>query len=431
MKILAILPLIPWPLDRGDRMRAWEMLRELSLQGDLTIAIATRESLTLEARQAITGLCHALHVFSVGNVLWNVTVGVMHGMPPALSAYWNPQIVKSLRAMTSEGWDMVVAFQLRAAPYALRIDAAVRAIDFTDSLAMFRRRLPWIGRSGLQRLLLTGVDRIEARTASEFDVTWVCAIDDRQVIGQRSGRYPHLVPNGCIPVQRVAPYDSMGPLLFMGDMRYPANEDGILHFINTVWPAIHRGSEQWRLRITGRFTRRVTLAARRPGIDVLGPLQDVSVELDQTAAVINPVRYGSGSSRKIITGWAAGRPVISTRAGLRGLEYEDGHDVLAADTVDEWVRAVTWLRNNPASADDIGRAGWERARTSHDARHVWAMALVEGDLTKLGRASFGSVPGGQPYMAVGQVRAADRTSPVTLANTHGTGRNSIEGDTSK
>lgn len=377
MRILAILPLVPWPLDRGDRMRAWELLQELSERGELTIVMVTREPLAPEARGAVAQLAKSTHVFDIGSVFWNIVVGLSRGRPPALGAYWTRRVIHAMAALQTIGWDLVVAFQLRAAPYALAVGAPLHAIDFTDSLAMFRRRLPWFGRSGLQRLLLTGVDRVEAKVAGEFEIAWVSAPDDRQVIGHLSGRYPRLVPNGCVPVELPAPYDATGPLLFMGDMRYPANEDGIVHFLRTIWPSIHVGCPDCRLRIAGRMTRRVAHAARRAGVDVLGPLQDVTAELARAAAVVNPVRFGSGSSRKILTGWAAARPVISTSTGLRGLRHADREDILVADRPKEWFSTVAWMRANPRAAAELGRAGWMRAQAEHNARIAWASALTD------------------------------------------------------
>jgi glycosyltransferase involved in cell wall biosynthesis len=381
MRILAVVPLVPWPLDRGDRMRAWELLTELAHHGDLTLALTTREPLSSQARRALTGLSPSIHVYDVGSGVWNAVVGMLQGLPPALGAYWNPRIASQLR-IQDDPWDLVVAFQLRAAPYALTVNATVRAIDFTDSLAMFRKRLPWFGRSGLQRLLLTGVERVEARTPRQFDICWASAEDDARVISDLSGRSTMVVPNGCVPSPTIAPYESKGPLLFMGDMRYVANEDGIVHFVSAIWPAVYAQVPGCRLRIVGRPTRRVVKMVARPGIELVGPIPDVMDELTHAAAVINPVRYGSGSSRKVLTGWAAGRPVVSTRAGLRGLSYNEGTDILIADTPQQWVRTVTWIRMNPRSAADIGRAGWKRVRRAHDAGQAWAVALAASEITK-------------------------------------------------
>lgn len=393
MKILAVLPLIPWPLDRGDRMRAWELLQELTLHGELSVVIVARGAVHSEARTALEALAPSVHVFGVGSVPWNILAGVAHGLPPALGAYWSPQVAGALRAIQGSTWDLVVAFQLRAAPYALAVKAPVHAIDFTDSLSMFRRRLPWLGRSGLQRILLTGVDRVEAKAAVDFDLAWISAADDRQAIGEISGRYPQLVPNACVPVDRPAPYEVSGPLLFMGDMRYPANEDGIIHFMKTAWPAICRGCDGCRLRVAGRFTRRVVRAARHPGVEILGPLEDVGQELAGAGAVINPVRFGSGSSRKVLAGWAAARPVISTRSGARGLAYEDGRDILLADPPEAWLAAVQALRARPGAAEALGRAGWLRARSEHDASRAWAGALTAPSLAARSRATAQMAPG--------------------------------------
>lgn len=377
MKILAVLPLIPWPLDRGDRMRAWELLKELSTRGDLTVALLTRIDIDSAAHIALGDIATSLHVFNVGSVVRNVFAGLVRGLPPAIGAYWRPDLARALRKVGDTPWDLVVAFQLRAAPYALVLPSSCRAIDFTDSLTMFRRQLPIRGRAGLQRLLLAGVERLETELPARFDVCWVSAMDDAQAISDLSGRRPEVIPNGCEPVTTLSMYHGNGPLLFLGDMYYPANEDGIVSFVSDVWPTVCRRNPGTRLHIVGRASPRVMRALSQPGVTVLGPLADVTSEIGSASAIINPVRFGSGSSRKVLAGWAAGRPVISTRAGARGLAYAGGEDLLLADTPAQWAEVVAWIRSNPIKTAEIGKAGWKRARAEHDAREVWRRALPD------------------------------------------------------
>lgn len=389
MKILAILPLVPYPPDRGDRLRAWEMLNGLATAGDLEIVVIAVEPMSPGAVGAIKSLGGHLHYHQLDRTA--LGKGIMRTAlrrgAPSIGAYWQPALGRRLAWECPGPWDIVVAFQLRAAEYALVTEASVRALELTDSLSLYRGRLRDLGRSRTQRWALRGVDELERRVPRLFDICWVSALEDADAVAALSGVRPTVVPNGCIPVSDPSPYRPDGALLFLGDMRYPPNEDGILAFVETVWERLKEVYPNLTLHIIGRTTPRVERTAMRHGVVPTGPLEDVRGELETARAVINPVRFGSGSSRKVLAGCAAARPVISTQAGIRGLALKPGYDVLLAETPEDWVNSIAWLHDNPLDAEALGRRAWSLASTLYDAEHIWRTAL--STLGTLDNASSG------------------------------------------
>jgi glycosyltransferase involved in cell wall biosynthesis len=111
------------------------------------------------------------------------------------------------------------------------------------------------------------------------------------------------------------------------------------------------------------------VVGRRPGpglADWLGSVGGVELHTDvpsvdpfvTTAAVsINPMRSGSGVNIKMVAAMAAAAPVVSTRSGSRGLDWEPGTHLLVADEPAEFAVAVSGLLEDPARAEALGRAG--------------------------------------------------------------------------
>ncbi len=376
MRFLAVLPLVPYPPDRGDRMRAWEMITALSSFGHLTVAIVSSEapSTALTALRQFAKDAYWYRLDARGKLL-SMARGVVRGFPANISRYWSNDVRKCLQTDCRGPWDLILAYQLRAVPYVQGLPGGVRILDLTDSLSLYRHRLPWRGRSILHRLALTGVDKLETRLPRLFDMCWVSASDDAARLKQLSGISPRVVPNGCFPVSQPAPYQPDGPVVFMGDMRYPPNEDAILSFAHYVWPLVRQRQPHRRLRILGRPTRAVLALNRLTSVEVTDVQLSLERELQDAGVVINPVRFGTGSSRKILDAWAAARPVVSTRAGARGLPCRQGAEVLLADTLDEWLASLSWLTRHPAEAEDIGRRGWTLARAKYDAQVIWRKAF--------------------------------------------------------
>lgn len=377
MRILAVLPLVPYPPDQGDRLRAWEMLQALAWAGELHVRLVLREPASAAGAEALARLARSVQVIPLSrhDLLRGAIRGGLGGLPPTIAAYWPRR-----GGWPPEGeprWDVACAFQLRAAPYVESVAARFRVLELTDALGLYRRQVPARGRAGAQRLLLRGVERLERDLPPRFDEVWVSAQADADWIARLSGRRPRVVPNGCRPVAAPAPYRAEGPFLFVGNMRYPPNEDGVVWFARQIWPAFRAARPGRRLRLVGRGTQRVDGLARIAGVEVAGFVPDLDGELAGAAALLNPIRFGGGTNRKVLDAWAAARPVLSTPQGVRGFQAVDGREARVASSPGEWLERLTWVVDHPEEAAALGHRGWEFARRDLDADAVWRRAIAE------------------------------------------------------
>lgn len=369
-RVLAVLPLDPHPPDQGDRLRAWEMLQALAEPGGLTVVVVAPHPPAAATHAALAEVGAELRWEPLprAGLAARAALAVATGRPPGICAYWDPALRRRFAA-EREPWDAVVAFQLRAAPYALGAPARVRALELTDALGLYRRGLPLRGRAWRARLALRGVERLERVWPPRFGHVWISAQADADWIAGLSGRRPTVVPNGCRALAQPAPYRADGPVLFVGNMRYPPNEDAALWFAGRVWPEVRRAGD--RLRLVGRETPAVRRLAAVPGVEVAGFVPDVAAEFARASVVVNPVRFGGGSNRKVLDAWAAARPVLSTRVGARGLPGVVGEHLLCADAVGEWRERLAQFRADPEGAAALGERGWRLARETLDARRLW------------------------------------------------------------
>lgn len=379
MKILAVVPFSPYPPDQGDRMRAWDMLEALSDVGDLTVWIVSSKRVAEDSLRALRRIAQTVNVhrLTFSHVAWALASSAVVGGPIAVTQSWSESARRRIASDQDAPWDVACAFQLRTAPYVVHLAAGITVLEMTDALGLYRRRLPLRGRSLLHWLSLRGIDELERRMPSMFHRVWISAEADAQWIENLSSRRPQVVPNGCRAVTVPAPFRGDGPLLFVGNMRYPPNEDAVVWFARYVWPKLASTRVGAVLRIVGRTTPRVRRLARQPGIEVAGYVPDASLEVASAAVVINPVRFGSGSSRKVLDAWASGRPVVSTTIGVRGLGCRDGVDVLLADTTEAWCEKLTWLMDNPNAARELGLRGWNLALRTYDTSAIWRKALTD------------------------------------------------------
>lgn len=240
-------------------------------------------------------------------------------------------------ACSGGAYQGVVAFQLRTAPVARAISADWHILDLTDSLGLYRSRLG--GPATLaKRLHLQGVARAEAYWSRQFDESWVSADPDYRWLAERRVTNAAVVGNGVQEIVELPPGDPFR-LLFVGNMRYLPNRQGLTWFLRTVWPVL--ADLHYRLDVVGAGSE----AIRGKNVQGHGRVPDVAPFYRRCGVAISPVGMGAGTQNKILEALAHGRPVVAAAPALEGLTAAQGAAVLPARRLVEWQAQLARLHN--------------------------------------------------------------------------------------
>jgi glycosyltransferase involved in cell wall biosynthesis len=180
-----------------------------------------------------------------------------------------------------------------------------------------------------------------------------------------------VVPNG-VDAERYRP--RAGPprsdgrtVLFFGALDYYPNSEGLLSFLDEVWPSLVETHPGARMRILGRRPPPALLARQGPAIEVAGFVEDLRPSLAEAAVVVVPLRLGGGTRLKILEAMAMGKPIVSTSLGAEGLDATHGRELLLADDPARFAAEVRRVLDDPALAARLGKA----ARAFVERRFSW------------------------------------------------------------
>ncbi|MGY4711959.1 glycosyltransferase family 4 protein [Mycolicibacterium sp. CBM1] len=126
-------------------------------------------------------------------------------------------------------------------------------------------------------------------------------------------------------------YDGAPVFVFLGLLSLPHNDDGLRSFLRTVWPQILQRMPAARLRVIGREARPelMALAAEfAASVTIEGYVADLKGAIGGAAAMVNPLRFGSGIKLKVIEALSLALPVVSTPVGADGIARGPGTGVL-------------------------------------------------------------------------------------------------------
>jgi glycosyltransferase involved in cell wall biosynthesis len=204
---------------------------------------------------------------------------------------------------------------------------------------------------------------IEADFAKRSKVVCVCSEVDQQVLRRRDPQAEIAVVPNTVSIPPLVPSPGIAErvrLLFVGTLDYVANDDGLMWFLDKIWPRITAalGPNGCRFTIVGRNpSARILAFADGSQVCFTGYVSDVAPYYANSDIVIAPIRFGGGTRLKILEAMSYGRPVVSTSIGAEGIPAEKSVHIEHSDTCDGFAATVVRLAKDPIARERIGAAG--------------------------------------------------------------------------
>ncbi len=381
-RVLVIDEALPYPADSGKRIRTSELLARLTDQFEITLAYHVESPLPDEAidqaKRAGLSLLpvprrplvkHGLRfAWDLGrNVLLPVPYMVMGHRTSVMKRAVHDALHTLKPDLIHVEWTPLVANVPTDATVPVCISAHNIEADiwkrYHENETSFARRR-YIGMQHKK------VHRFEERALGAADAVTAVSEHDGDRIASWTGQ-PHVtvVPNGVNANYFARPPGAERDpdnMLFVGALDWRPNQDGLVWFLNEVYPSISTVRPSTRFSIVGRNPPRwlVEQAEAKDGVTVHGSVPDVRPYMAATSAFVVPLRIGGGSRLKICEALAMDAPVVSTSIGAEGLALGDG--IARADEAASFATAVVQMLNGPGEALRQMTRGRERVMQRYE-----------------------------------------------------------------
>jgi glycosyltransferase involved in cell wall biosynthesis len=372
MRILILTPRLPWPPLDGGRVAMSRLARSLANCGAEVEVLSLNPRKHRGAVQAPVPI-RAVDVDTsrvIGPLLRAAFSRVPFIVARFLSREYRSALDETLLRFRPEIVQIESPFLLPYAPKGIPVVLRSLNVEFRiwERLAQARRNplYRWIARS-LRRYEIREMNRLAAIIPiSEDDAA------DFRALGCTVPMY--VVPCGVVlppPASQLPAHATAG---FIGSLDYRPNQDAVLWIVEEIWPRIVARMPEAQLSIAGSAPPDwLRQEVERRGLALQANVPDPHAFVESLSVVLAPIRAGGGMRIKILEAMAAGKPVVATTLGARGM---DAKDVVIADDPDSFADAVVRLLRDPAEADRLGAAGRE-----HVAREYDSDALAAGLLT--------------------------------------------------
>lgn len=363
LPLLFLCHRIPYPPNKGDKIRAFHLLRHLSRHFDIYLASFVDDPKDWTGVNEVKKYCRETFFRPLKPRLATLRSlrGLLTGEALSLPYYAdNPMQRWVERTCATRNIRHTLVYSSAMAQFlpAGGKDFERKVIDFVDVDSDKWRQyavlkswpLSWLYHRESRCLL-----RCEQELAARFDAGLFVSSAEAALFRQLSPATAHKTGfyNNGVDCTYYDPHASATPavqnpfpadcqaLVFTGAMDYWPNVDAVIWFAHTVLPVLRAEHPALVFYIVGgKPTSNVLHLARLPGVTVTGRVPDVRPYLKYGVAVVAPMRVARGVQNKVLEGMAMALPVLVSRKGLEGIDAQHNEHVLLADSVDEYRRGV-------------------------------------------------------------------------------------------
>jgi sugar transferase (PEP-CTERM/EpsH1 system associated) len=374
---------IPFPPNKGDKIRSFHLLRHLGTRYDIHLGAFVDDPDDWQYQDALQPYCASIKLIPLNPHRARLAslTGLFSNEALSLPYYRSGELKHWAAGLAASG-TVTRGLAFSSAMAQFMPEGLVRRV--TDMVDVDSDK--WTQYASTQRWPLSWVyaregrklAEWEARVAQDFDATLLVSHDEAALLQQRvpSARGKIGAFENGVDAEYFSPardYPNPYPaevrgVVFTGAMDYWPNIDAVSWFAERIFPAVRDAVPAAQFTIVGsRPAAAVRALARQPGVVVTGGVPDVRPYLAHAACAVAPLRIARGVQNKVLEAMAMARPVVASAQAAEGIRAEAGRDFILAQGEAEFARAVVAQLQTPACA--------ARARDCILENYDWARNL--------------------------------------------------------
>jgi len=385
--LLLLIHRIPYPPNKGDKIRSWHLLKHLAGQYRVHLATFVDDPDDWQHVPHVEAQCASSHFAALHPLRARVrSLGALAtNRSLSLDYYRNAGLQRWVDdTMAAHKIERVLVFSSAMAQYAEKFPQARRVVDFCDVDSDKWRQyadqkswpMSWLYRHEARQLLA-----YERQVARDCDASLFVSQPEADLFRKlapesdaKIGFFNNGVDTDYFSPEpaHVSPYQAgERVLVFTGAMDYWPNVDAVQWFATDIFPQLRAGFPGLRFYIVGaRPSPAVEALGKLDGVAVTGTVPDVRPYIAHAKVAVAPLRIARGIQNKVLEAMAMATPVVVSPQALEGIDAEPGTELVLADGAAAFVEAVSNLLSR--QADVMGRA----ARAKVERQYSWPSNLA-------------------------------------------------------
>lgn len=361
MKIAYVTSRFPYPVEKGDKLRAYHQIRSLAQHHEVYLFALSHTPVSEEHKLHLDKFCAGIFTFPIPQykIPFNSVRALLNGLPFQVGYFLDPRVKKKFQSeLIKLQPDHVFAQLIRTSEYVRNIPFS-KTLDYMDAFS-FGAKQRSIGGQVMLRPFYSLEEKLlrkyERRVYASFDHHVIISKQDRDRLPLPYQKSVKVAPNGVDTIF-FSPYESKKnwTVLFVGNMGYLPNVEAAEFLVNHVMPVVWQRHPEASVCLAGaRPSRRVRNLARK-NVHVTGWVDDIRESYIQSDIFVAPMFSGMGLQNKILEAMSMAMPCVTTAIVNNAIGAEPGTHLVVGNSAQEIGGQVIRLIEDAKRAEEIGK----------------------------------------------------------------------------
>ncbi|MGB0391572.1 MAG: glycosyltransferase [Salibacteraceae bacterium] len=374
MKVIALLSRIPWPLEKGDKLRAYHHIKVLAKKHEVVLVCLTDTKPHPKAVENLSPFCEEIHFIQLSKIgiLWNLATTIFNDKPFQVNYFHQKSAQKKIDKIIEKHLPRHLFVQLiRTAEYVKKYHFLESTFDYMDAFSMGAQRRIDKALPGIKTLLQIESNRLkkyENSVFNQFDNKTIISANDRELIQHPDKNEITILPNG-VDFERFKSNNNIEKkyeLVFTGNMSYPPNIKAAHYLAMEILPLILKKIPNVKLVIAGADPHASVKNLESKNIIVTGWLDNIADAYNEALAFIAPMQIGTGMQNKILEAMAMKVPCITSKLAGDAIGATHEFNILIANTTEDFAAFALQLIKEKELGIQISSNAYQWVKEKYD-----------------------------------------------------------------
>ena len=364
MTIIYLTSRFPYPINKGDKLRSYYQIKELSKSHDIHLISLSEKSITEKNILAINKYCKSITIYKMGFLkrIFNLFKTLFNNKPFQVNYFYHYSIQKKLNTKIAEiSPDYIFCQLIRTAMYVKNNHTTSKVLDYMDSLSKGMERRIKISNLFIKPFVIMEFQRLkrfENLAFEFFNKHMIISENDRKEIAHNKKNEIEIIGNGIDTnyfqkIETEIKYE----LVFIGNLSYLPNIEAANLIAKEVLPKLLEKLPRIKILIAGSNPSKRVLKLANNNIEVQGWVEDIRKTYSSGKIFFAPMTIGSGLQNKLLEAMSMSIPCITSELSNRSLKAVEKENILIGRSVNEYINHITSLLNDEEKRKKIGESG--------------------------------------------------------------------------
>ena len=360
-KLLVLLSRIPYPLDKGDKLRAFHQIKDLNASYQVILCCLSTHKIDPEAERKLKAICFELKIIQLGyaGILWRLFLALFNDKPFQVAYFYSKKAQQELDAIIERHLPKRFFCQLiRVAEYAKKYSIFSKTLDYMDALSIGMERRAEKAPFYLKPIVSVEAKRLrnyEEKMFQYFEKKVIISQADKEHLTHSNATEIAVIPNGIdTEFFKSDNRSKKTDILFTGNMGYLPNVESAQYLVKNILPILN---SDIAVQICGKSPSYKVRSLAASNVEVTGWVDDIRTAYDEAKIFVAPLMLGSGLQNKLLEAMAMGLPCVTTPLANNALGAIPEEEILIASNEAEFKTQIERLISDPDLSNKIAENG--------------------------------------------------------------------------